>query len=391
MGIAIIGDMFSFPEGNAATNRIYTYANGFIKNNVNTYVICLRNDYLVKGNGVLDGIQYFNPINQIKRNDNFLIRNWFKAVKYLNTLRLVKRINKQEKISAIIVDTQLSLTFLFSYYLAKRIGTKLIVEKNEHPLRLYQKNVLKKGQGIIKQYFESRLCDAIFCISRFLVEYYQAHGIPQHKLFLVPSTVDPDRFTQTGEKPLPYNYIGYFGGLTFIRDNIDVLIKAFSLISEKHPDVHLVIGGFCSEKERKKIEDLILDLNISMKVILLKYLTRHEIIRYIIHSDILVLVRGKDMESQASFPSKLTEYLATSKPVVTVNVGEISDYLTDGVNSFLIEPGNCDILAEKLDYVLNNYKSALEIAQVGNQLTSGIFNYNFQAKRMIEFINFLNC
>jgi hypothetical protein len=38
MAIVIFGDNFSFPEGNAATNRIYTYAKGFTENNVNTFV-----------------------------------------------------------------------------------------------------------------------------------------------------------------------------------------------------------------------------------------------------------------------------------------------------------------------------------------------------------------
>jgi glycosyltransferase involved in cell wall biosynthesis len=211
----------------------------------------------------------------------------------------------------------------------------------------------------------------------------------RNKLFLIPSTVDPERFAQTEGKPLPYSYVGYFGGLTFKRDSIDVLVKAFAVISSKHPDLHLVLGGFCSEKEKEQLESLILDLKVSPKVNLLKYLPRQEIIRYINYSDILVMVRGNDMESQASFPSKLTEYLATSKPVVTVNVGEISDYLTDGINSFLVEPGDINGLAEKLNYVLNNYDLALEIAQKGKVLTTTTFNYNYQAKKIVQFIETL--
>jgi glycosyltransferase involved in cell wall biosynthesis len=61
----------------------------------------------------------------------------------------------------------------------------------------------------------------------------------------------------------------------------------------------------------------------------------------------------------------LDPHHAISKPVVTVNVGEISDYLADDVNSFLVEPYDCNGLSEKLDYVLNNYELALKIAQLG--------------------------
>jgi glycosyltransferase involved in cell wall biosynthesis len=222
-----------------------------------------------------------------------------------------------------------------------------------------------------------------------LVDFYKGNGIDQSKLFLVPSTVDPTRFEVKGENPLSYSYIGYFGGLTFSRDNIDVLIKAYSMITEKHPDIHLVLGGFCSDKEKKQIENLILDLGLTTKVNLLKYLPRTEIVRYITHSDILVMVRAKDLETAASFPSKLTEYLCTARPVVTVDVGEIPDYLTDGVNTFLVEPGNISLLAEKLDYILDNYAFAQNVAIQGKQLTETIFNYNYQGKRIINYIETL--
>jgi glycosyltransferase involved in cell wall biosynthesis len=387
MSIIIFGDNFSFPEGNAATNRVYTYAKGFNENGLRVHVICFGSEYNTVGDGMINGIYFYHPFGQRKRSKYFIIRRWQKLLKYFKTIILLRRIDKEDKIITITVYTMLLFTHLFAWSLSRINKSKLIKECGEHPLRLYQNGALKKGQGLIKLNIESSLCDGIFCISQFLVNFYKHHGLPQRKLFLVPSTVDPARFIQTGEKLFPYPYIGYFGGLTFVRDNIDILIMAFAMITSKHPDLHLVMGGFCSEKEKKQIENLILKYKISLKVVLLKYLTRQEIIRYIIHSDILVMVRGNDMESQASFPCKLTEYLATSKPVVTVNVGEISDYLTDGVNSFLVEPGDCNGLAEKLDYVLNNYELALEIAQRGKQLTSTIFNYNFQAKRMIGFIN----
>jgi len=168
------------------------------------------------------------------------------------------------------------------------------------------------------------------------------------------------------------------------------LIRAFASLTNNHPDLNLILGGFCSEKEMAQIKNLIHDLNLTSKVTVLEYLSRTEIIRYIIHSEILVMVRAKDLETQASFPSKLTEYMATSKPVITVKVGEIPDYLTDGVDSFLVEPGNTSELAEKLDYVLNNYDFALKIARKGQELTTTTFNYNYQAKRIIQFLKTIN-
>ena len=389
MSIVIFGDLFTFPEGNAATNRVYTYAKGFTENGIIVHVICFGSQYNSEGDGQTNGIKFYHPFGQRKRNKYFVIRRFQKLLKYFNAIKLIKRINNDEKIIAINSWTDIFLNHLLAWFLAKIFKTKLIVECSEHPLRQYQNGALKKKIGILKFYLEANLCDGVFCISQFLVDFYRKYGVNQRKLFLVPSTVDPARFTKTGENPITRPYIGYFGSLTFVRDNVDLLIRAFARVSSKHSEMQLVLGGFCSESEKKQLLDLIAELNIQSKVQLLGFLTREEILTYISHADILVMVRSNDLQSKASYPSKLTEFLASSKPVITVNVGEIPLYLSDGVNAFLVEPGNPDALAKKLNYVIRNYELAQKVGQKGKELTDTIFNYNYQVKRMIGFINSL--
>lgn len=389
MSIVIFGDSFSFPEGDAATNRIHTYAKGFVENGIMVHVICFDNSYTTIQNGMIHGYNFYHPFKQKTRSEYFLIRRWKKLKKYFKTINLLKEIYKKENVIAINCWTQTPLTLLFAFILAKYFNSKIILERSEHPLRNYQGSFFNQIYGSLRLYFEIKLCDGIFCISRYLIDFYQSKGINIKKLFLVPSTVDPTRFVQNGENPFSFSYIGYFGGLTFIRDNVDILIKAYAKIYSNHPDVHLVLGGFCSVNEKKQIKDLIAELNINNKVVLLEYLKREEILNYVTHSHILVMVRANNFETQASYPSKLTEFLVTSKPVITVNVGEISDYLTDGINAFIIESGDVDALSEKLNFVLDNYSYAKEVALKGKELTNTIFNYNFQTKRMINFIHSL--
>jgi len=389
MSIVIFGDLFTFPDGNAATNRVYTYAKGLTENGIKVHVICSFNQYNSVGEGEINEIHFYNPFGQSNRSNYFILRRWKKLKKYYNTIKITKRINKNDKLTAIIVYSQDLFPHLFAWYLTKVIKTKLIQECNEHPLKPYQKNAFSKLYGFIGFKIESYICDGVICISQVLMDYYKDQGFPQSKLFHIPSTVDPERFSIKTERPFPNPYIGYFGGLTIKRDNIDLLIKSFSQISNKYPDLQLVLGGFCLEKEKEQIMNLIQNLQIPGRVILLEYLSRNEITRYITNAKILVMVRSNDLKSQASFPSKLTEYLSTSIPVISVNVGEISNYLIDSVNSFLIEPNNQVELEAKIEYILNNYDIALNIAKKGNDLTSTIFNYNYQAKRMIKFIQSL--
>lgn len=387
MCIVIFGDNFSFPEGNAATNRVYTYAKGFIENNVNTYVICFSNDYLVNGNGISDGIQYYHPINQKERDNSFLRRNWFKIVKYINTIKIIRRINKEDKIEAIITYTKNSTTHLFSWLLSRIINAKLIIENSEHPLRYYQKGFIKKIVGNLKLWIELKTFDGILLITQHLIDFYKSRLHNDKKILLVPSTVDPARFTKEKTKNNSYDYIGYFGSINFERDNVDLLINSFSMIQKKIDNIHLVLGGMYSDLEKKMLFDLISSLKIESKVHVLKYLSREEIIQYMIDAHIIVLVRKNDADTNASFPCKLTEYLATGNPVISVKVGEIPKYLTDCKDVFLTEPGDVKELSEKLEFVLNNYKYAIEVAKKGKELTNSIFNYKYQAKRIIDFIN----
>ncbi|MBL7935121.1 MAG: glycosyltransferase, partial [Bacteroidia bacterium] len=194
MSIVIFGDIFSFPEGDASTNRVYTYAKGFIENDKKVYVVCFENQYSSEVEGQIDGIKYYHPFGQMKRSRYFLIRRYQKLIKYYNTIRLLKQISRDEKITAINICTNLFITHLFSWILAKMTSSKLIIEGNEHPLRHFQNGFVKKKIGVLKFYIESYLCDGVFCISHYLMDFYKSKGVSAHKLFLVPSTVDPTRF-----------------------------------------------------------------------------------------------------------------------------------------------------------------------------------------------------
>src|SRR5215469_2481934 len=390
MSIIILGDLFTFPEGNAATNRVYTYAKGFTENNIKVHIICFASTHAGDLTGVVDGISYYYPFVRERKSKFFIVRRFQTLSRYFKTYSLVKKINKEDKTIAISRWTNSLRVHLFTWLLSRASRSKLIIESSEHPLRDYQTGTWNKMKGKFQFYVESKTCDGVFCISRYLINFHKDWNVNEKKLLLLPSTVDPSRFKKNGQRPLSDFYVGYFGSLTFDRDSVDLLIKAYAKISHSRTDMFLVLGGFCTEKQKKQITDLIEELNIKPKVRVLDHLTREEVTKYITNADILVMVRSKNLESEASYPSKLTEFLATGRPVVSVNVGEISDYLSDGINAFIVEPGDVNEMADKLLFIINNYSKAEEIGKQGKALAEGIFNYSYQSKRMIDFIHSLS-
>src|ERR1044072_2127444 len=143
MSIVIFGDIFSFPEAAAATNRAYTYAKGFTENCIKTHVICFGNEYVKASSGVINGINYYYPFGQENRHKNFIIRNSKKILKYFRAYSLIRKINKEDKIIAINSWSNFFSTHFFAWFLSKVFGMKLIIECSEHPLRFYQEGSLR--------------------------------------------------------------------------------------------------------------------------------------------------------------------------------------------------------------------------------------------------------
>lgn len=390
MAFVIFGDSFTFPEGNAATNRVYTYARGFNNNGNSVHIICFENEYLSVNDGVIDDINFYHPFGQRKRNKYFILRRLQKFIKYFKTVVLIRKINRKDKIIAINCWTMRPSTQFFAFIIAKFLRTKMILERSEHPMRNYKDNGLSQLYGKLNLALEIKLCDGIFCISNYLISFYNDRGLSQNRLFLVPSTVDTGRFDLHFNPPLSYKYILYCGSLTVLKDGVNILIESYAKISEKYPEINLVlIGKGDSVKDEMFMKELVMRLNIDRKVIFLGQLPRVDIPAYLSNAEVLALARPKSKIADAGFPSKLTEYLATGRPVVVTRVGEIPVYLKDNENAFLSIPDSVNAFAEKLDYVLSNYEFAQQVGERGKELTATVFNYNVQAKRMLGFIKSL--
>ena len=388
--IVIFGDTFTFPEGNAATNRVYTFAKGFHEHGIEAYVVCFRNDYVETVNGSVDNIHYHHPFNQTRRSNSFINRRLAKLNKYFRTFRIIRSVKRDHAIIAINLWTNRLLVQLYVYFLSRLFGTIVIHEHSEHPLRAFQRPFYKKIWGETKSLIGSWLCDGIFCISQYLIDFYRSRYVKKEKILLVPSTVDIERFSNAGVSPLTYSYIAYCGSLTIKKDGVDILIDSFNRLASEKPDIDLVlIGKGDSEYEEAAIRRKTEQLNLGNRVHFLGQMSRTDVPAYLAGAKVLALARPTSIVADAGFPSKLTEYLSTGKPVIVTRVGDIPIYLKDNENAFLSEPDNAEAFAVKLRYILDNYDYALKVGSNGKRLTETIFNYNFQAVRMLEFIRLL--
>jgi glycosyltransferase involved in cell wall biosynthesis len=108
---------------------------------------------------------------------------------------------------------------------------------------------------------------------------------------------------------------------------------------------------------------------------------------YLASCDILVLARKNSQYAQAGFPTKLGEYFATEKPVIMTNVGDITNYFTDGKELMIAEADNPDSVAKKIIYLIEHNEESVKIAKNGRKWAEENLDYINNSKKILAFMS----
>ncbi len=319
---------------------------------------------------------------------NLLQKISLKLKVYINASKIIHKESKKYQLILYLNSNELK-DYIFFNFIAKIYSLKFIKEFNEYP-RLIRKP--KKHKTAYYNFFirswRTRFFDGLIIMTQSLIDFHIKYKGKNTKIVKIPMTVDPARF----ENCITNNskYLGYVGGLNCKKDGLDILIKAFALISGDFPDYNLKIAGSSNiVSEIEYLENLVKELNISNRVHFVGALSRVEIPIFLLSATILILARPKSKQAEGGFPTKLGEYLISGKPVIVTKVGEIPDYLKDKVDAYLIKPGNVKELAEKMEKILTNPDEAEKVGQRGKQTAINYFDYKSHSIRLKEFFNSL--
>ena len=135
--------------------------------------------------------------------------------------------------------------------------------------------------------------------------------------------------------------------------------------------------GSPNNTDRKILTSLIEELKLSDRAIIKGRINYGEVPGVLLGSKVLVASQPDTKRAEGGFPTKMGEYFMTGKPCLFTDVGEISQYLKDGENGFIVAPENPELYAQKLKYILNNYDKALNIAN--NAIGFVLDNYSSQS------------
>ena len=157
-----------------------------------------------------------------------------------------------------------------------------------------------------------------------------------------------------------------------VQKNIHFVIEAMGSI--KNLNVNLKIIGEGGEFER--LEDLITNLNIQNKVKMIGKVENNLISEYLKTSNLFI--QASDYEG---LPHSILEAINYEVPILSTEVGGCKDLLDNGDRGFIISsPQNKQQIAEKIDYIYENYDIALTKAVAAKKYIQNKYNFSTQAK-----------
>jgi glycosyltransferase involved in cell wall biosynthesis len=395
--IAIV-TVYSFPIGLAATNRILAYSKGMIANGAKVDIFIpfptdRRNSSNFSNVGNYQGVGYFYPNGKYASQYKIfralsIISGYRYFIGFISTLLYIIREQKKESYKTILISND-DISYLLVYsLLAKLLKISSIFIFDEFPVPIRHK--LKEKIPAIKKYLFKIVLKNIngyISISKELEIYF--NNIVKRNTLILPIILDTSKFdtVKNINSENESKYLCYMGNMELSKDNIDLIIRAFSLLSNKYQDINLNLYGAPSEKTQKQLQELISNLNLSNRV-LFKGKVNSELVPSIL-SNAYILVSSQPDTKRASggFPTKLGEYLSTGIPTLLTDVGENSKYVKDGIHVFFSKPSEVDDYAKKIEYIINNYDKALKVALNGKQFIKDNYSHIVMGKTIINFIN----
>jgi glycosyltransferase involved in cell wall biosynthesis len=133
--------------------------------------------------------------------------------------------------------------------------------------------------------------------------------------------------------------VGWFGRMTAVK-RTEALLGALATLRARGVDALLLLVG--DGADRARLEEEAFRLGLARHCLFLGY--QEDVAPWYAACDVVALTSANE-----GTPVTIIEALAAGRPVVVTSVGGVPDVVAEGVDGFLVEPGDTTALADRLE------------------------------------------
>lgn len=251
--------------------------------------------------------------------------------------------------------------------IAKLFCRKVIVHLMGSNFRNFYDSVSRNYQFLIKRILS--LTDGLILQSDlFKSQFKDLFDI--RKIAVLPSCIDTDKIKRVivasphSNKTSVVLFIGHLSCAKGFHD----LINAVPIILSGCPNTEFWFLGEIINNERNILMNLAREKIINSERIQKKFASSLKYLGIIEYFQVLSKMKQADIFTLPSYSEGFSmaalEAMACGLPVVVTKVGAFPDFVKDGINGFLIEPGDFGQLAEKIIFLLRNRQLCANMAEI---------------------------
>lgn len=217
-------------------------------------------------------------------------------------------------------------------------------------------NSLKKiiGYKIILSVLKK--ADAYIVLSNFIKKELINEGFDEKKIHIIPNGVDIKKFYPEKIKKYGKTKIITFVGRLTHEKGLFYLLKALKKIKFSGFELFLLGEG----PLEKDLKEFVKKIGLEEKVKFWGY--QQDVFEFLQMSDLFVLPSISEGMSNA-----LLEAMACGLPIVATEVSGSADLIEDGMNGFLVKPGDIKGLAKAIENILKDEKMAKMMGEANRQ------------------------
>ncbi len=169
-----------------------------------------------------------------------------------------------------------------------------------------------------------------------------------------------------------------FTGRLIKCKGVEVLLKAWTDVAERYSDARLLIVGDGNMKT--ELYEMAGQYGILKSVVFVGFSPKVK--DFLNMADIFVFPSLHE-----GMPSSLLEAMACRLPVVATNIGGVTDFLKDGENGVIVEPGDSDGLARGIGKLIENRELSERIANNAYETIKTGYSLDYISQRYSDLYN----
>jgi len=194
-------------------------------------------------------------------------------------------------------------------------------------------------------WFSCKLADEILLDTNAHIDYFkETFGIKEEKLHRSFIGSDDRLFYPRDILKDTDKFLVYFYGTYIPLQGIEYIIEAANILKNEN----ILFRITTSQKGYQELKEKVADLGIENSIDLVNFVSVEELPKYIAQADICLGIFGNTDKTKRAIPTKLYDYIAMKKPVISAETPAIREMFKNNENLAFCQVADSQGLADKI-------------------------------------------